>query len=211
MKNKIIKTLIFLMCYNLNIAMARDELGRLFTLPRERVALDKWRITKPKPPELPSPASHLESTDSKVSTKQKLETPDFITFNGIILRKGREPTIWLNGQKDDELKGFGIDTKTIQDKALPVFLQKLSESENPEITWAKEAIYLKPGQILDTKNSKIMEKYEYEVLLATIVETTEKVKTIAVQAKPEKQEKQEEQEESSFFGKFKSILNFGDK
>ena len=186
------------MCYNINIAQAMDKLGRLFTLPQERVELDKWRVRKPKPPKL------LKQLDtSKAAKTQKLETPDFITFNGMIVRRSGQATIWLNGKNSNELKGFGVDTKTIQNTALPIFLQEISEGENPKITWAKEAIYLKPGQILDTKNRTVMEKYEHETLSAKAVEVTdeviEKVKPVVVKAKPEKQE------ESSFLETIKSF------
>jgi len=202
MKNKIIKILIFLVCYNINIASAADKLGRLFTLPQERIQLDKWRFKKPTPPE--SVASIDMPQESKTQT---LELPDIITFNGIILRQGRQPIIWLNGKKNEELQGVGVDIKTIKNMALPVFLQELTDEDNPKIVWSKEVIYLKPAQILDTKNRQVIETYKRESVLETLmqdtntndIESTTVIKKVHV---PEKEE------DSSFFEKFKSILDF---
>jgi len=186
MKNKIIKTLVFLMCYNINTTWAADKLGRLFTLPYERAQLDKWRVVMPpKPPELPVP-----SQDSKTNVG-KLDTPNFITFNGIILRQGKPPIIWLNGSTNKDLQGFGIDEKAIQNMALPVFLQEWTTGENPQITWSKEAIFLKPAQILDTRHRKIVEKYaEESIAQAETPDVEMPLSTVSDNAESQTTEKQ---------------------
>jgi uncharacterized protein YueI len=204
MKNKIKKLiflLVFLICYNATTVFAIDKLGRLFTLPNERAQVDKWRILEPKPPELP-----VFSSDSKKNTEQKkLETPNFITFNGIVLRHGRQPIIWINGSINNELQGFGIDESAIRNTDLPIFLHELTEGENPQIAWAKEAIYVKPAQMLDTKNRTVIEKYAQESMAKAEVSHTEKMETEEEILAVDTEQPVVTEEKPSIFGKIKSF------
>ena len=103
-------------------------LGRLFTTPEERAALNAERSKPPIP----------------IVTKTKIEKytpppPLHITFNGFVKRNNGSPIVWINESNELEQEGFTVELDKMTGITVPIYLSK-----------AKRRIWLKPGQTINT-------------------------------------------------------------
>ncbi len=123
-----------LSCYQLTHA---KDMGRLFTTPQERAALNAER-SKP----------HFPSTQA--IKKQSLpDPPTYITFNGVITRSQGLPMVWINGSHKLFQPGFKVELDKMVGISVPIFLSK-----------AKQRIWLKPVQTINTLDGTIQENFE---------------------------------------------------
>ena len=127
-----------LSCYQLTNAKG---MGRLFTTPQERAVLDAERSK----PHIPPP-----STKGKQIKKPSLpDPPHYITFNGLITRSQGSPMVWFNGSNKLFQPGFKVELDKMLGISVPIFLSK-----------AKQRIWLKPGQTVNTLDGTIQENFE---------------------------------------------------
>ncbi len=109
-------------------------LGRLFTTPEERAALNAERSKPPvtkikrKPEPLPLPPPPPPP-----------EPPLYITFNGLVKRNNGPPIVWINESNELEQEGFTVELDKMTGITVPIFL-----------FIAKRRIWLKPGQTINT-------------------------------------------------------------
>lgn len=121
-------------------AQNAPALGRLFSTPSERDALDARRRNGPPPPaaaETAAPAAQAEAPAA----------PPQVELNGIVRRSGGQSTIWLN----DVAQGTGNDNLTGAAQATPGL--KVNTPAGTKIT-------LKPGQRYDFNENRVKEANE---------------------------------------------------
>lgn len=118
------------------LVLADDNFGRLFTDPAERALLDQ-----------------LRHGQQAIRTPTDIESsPKHLSLDGIVLHDGVTTQIWLNGQT------LLRDAKTDKD----LVLSSHDAEQNRylvHLPHMKQAIELKPGQILDFTSGMIMEAY----------------------------------------------------
>jgi hypothetical protein len=116
-------------------AQAEDfPLGRLFMPPEKREELNIFRLQGEEPmieqpKEAPPPP------------------PNYIQFNGLIIRSDGQRTAWING-KQQAPAGVKVDLQAIKDNALPVYIVN-----------GGDTVSLKPGQRLDTISGQRSENF----------------------------------------------------
>ncbi|MGH8580510.1 MAG: hypothetical protein ACREVK_10465 [Gammaproteobacteria bacterium] len=85
------------------------ELGRLFTTPQERAALDELRREGPKPVAAPEKVAPPVTSEPAPAAKP----PQPITVNGLVRRSDGANTVWVNGvnslEGEFDSQGFQVD------------------------------------------------------------------------------------------------------
>lgn len=125
------------------------ELGRLFTTPQERAALDKLRRDGPKlvAPEEVAPPVTPEPTPEATP-------PRPITVNGLVRRSDGANTVWINGvnslEGEFDSQGFQVDPRRIRGDRVTVTV-----SGQPV-----RSIQMKPGQTFDPTAGRMVDVYQ---------------------------------------------------
>ncbi|MGH8602096.1 MAG: hypothetical protein ACREXR_04765 [Gammaproteobacteria bacterium] len=126
------------------------ELGRLFTTPQERAALDKLRREGPKP--VAAPEDIMPSvTPEPISEAQP---PQPITVNGFVKRSDGANTVWINGvnslEGEFDSQGFQVDTHHIRSDRVTVTV-----SDRPG-----QQVEIRPGQTFDPAMGRMVDVYQ---------------------------------------------------
>lgn len=127
------------------------ELGRLFTTPQERAALDKLRHEgrRAETPEEPTAAPKTIERAPEPET----EIPA-ITLNGIVKRSDGANTVWVNGtnslEGEFDSQGFKVDTYRIRGDRVTVTV-----SGRPA-----RSIQMRPGQTFDPAVGRMVDVYQ---------------------------------------------------
>jgi hypothetical protein len=125
----------------LSLTVQADDLQRLFTTPQQRLALEQQRLAPPPEP---------------IITEQNPELPKppaYIAYNGLMRTKQGKLAIWLNGSQEFNLvqTGYNIELSHNKNNIIITLIQP-----------AYTKIELRPGEILDTENLRILQAYELE-------------------------------------------------
>lgn len=120
-----------------NSAVNAANLQRLFTTAEERMTLNQTRANPPK-----------DAVARKAVTETDYETPITIFFNGFLQRSLGPTTVWLNGSNQPVQAGFLAKVEAIEAGILPIVI-------------GKEEVYVKPGQIINTFDKKVEERFLY--------------------------------------------------
>jgi hypothetical protein len=126
---------------------AAADLGRLFTTPQQRQALEGIRYAAPEPPPVVAETPAPEPPQLEVETAPALEHP--ITLKGLVYREQGGNMAWLNDGNtlESELAArLQIDPSSIRQEKLKLVLPDTGE----EIT-------LKVGQTYDPANNSIID------------------------------------------------------
>jgi len=132
------------------MALPGAELGRLFTTPQERAALDKLRREGHKPvaaPEELAPAEQPEQIP-------EAQPPEPITVNGFVRRSDGANTVWVNGvnslEGEFDSQGFQVDTRRIRGDRV-----RVTVSGRPG-----QQIEMRPGQTFDPAAGRVRDVYQ---------------------------------------------------
>jgi len=130
------------------IALPGAELGRLFTTPQERAALDKLRRAGPTPVAAPEQLAPPEQPEQTLKAQ-----PQPITVNGLVRRSDGANTVWVNGvnslEGEFDSQGFQVDTHLIRGNRVTVTV-----SGQPV-----QQIEMKPGQTFDPAAGRVVDVY----------------------------------------------------
>lgn len=132
-------------------AAGAETLGRLFTTPAERAALERLRHPQAKPAEAPKPVK-----------RQVVELPPAapppvpeVSVQGVVTRSDGQNAVWINGQgvlhSGQVGEGLRVETGRIRGDAVPIVLPG-----------DKTTIHLEPGQVYDPADSKILDAYRVQ-------------------------------------------------
>lgn len=141
-----------LLLANLSPVMAQ-RLGRLFTTPEQRSALDEIRLqaqfAQPEPEPEPAPQSSL----STVAEPPRGPSISNLTINGVVRRRGGRTTVWVNGREVDrgDVTREGVLVESAPRRSVDVRLRLPSGTES---------IALRPGQKIDIETGTVLEPYE---------------------------------------------------
>ena len=124
-------------------AYADDDLGRLFTTPEQRAAMEKLRYQKPA-----EIITVPEITFEEPVVEEEKPVIGGITVNGLVYRKGGKSTAWINSANTYE-GNFGNE-----------YIQIDAQSIKPEdieivIPVNEKKINLKTGQTYDPETEEI--------------------------------------------------------
>ncbi len=98
-KNLVFVSALSAMIFNVSFA---EELGRLFTTVEERQMLDGLRNAKPKEIEVVEVVEVIEIVPEEVVEEEPKPVIGGITVNGLVYRKGRKSTAWINNENTYE-------------------------------------------------------------------------------------------------------------
>lgn len=131
------------------VALPGAELGRLFTTPQERAALDKLRREGPKvvaPKEVALPVTPEQIPEA--------QPPQPITVNGLVRRSDGANTVWVNGvnslEGEFDSQGFQVDTHRIRGDRV-----RVTVSGRPG-----QPIEMRPGQTFDPAAGRMGDVYQ---------------------------------------------------
>jgi hypothetical protein len=130
MTKSIVLTILVLGMLNFYQCAYAGKLGRLFTTPEERAALNAERSKPPIP---------LVTKIEKKPEPPPPPPPLYITFNGLVKRNNGTPVVWINESNELKQEGFTVELDKMTGITVPIFLSK-----------AKRRIWLKPGQTINT-------------------------------------------------------------
>jgi hypothetical protein len=119
-------------------AMEQDQIGRLFTTPRERAALDQARQSNSK-------------TVAEANSPVEEKLGDQITLDGFVRKNNGKTTVWVNQVPQtghENAQGITIIQSGHSPSAISMQLP------------SGKSIRLKAGQTFDTTNGKVMDVYD---------------------------------------------------
>ncbi len=121
--------------------VAAIELGRLFTSPAEREALDRLRRQE-RPQEGRVEQAGAESGEPRAAT---------LELNGVVKRSGGGEVVWINGQRLEGRRG-----------PAGVRLYRGADRHHRVVVGlpGKKVVTIKPGQQVDLESGKVVERYE---------------------------------------------------
>ena len=130
---------------SINVALAAEPMGRLFTSPAERSNLDYLRQTKRNEPlKVESPALEAETAPTPVVL------PDAVNLQGYVKRNdGKQSTVWVNNQ-----------ALTENSRNKEVTVGKLSAGSNRvpiKLSANGKRLNLKAGQVYDPESNRVQE------------------------------------------------------
>ncbi len=132
------------------MALQGAELGRLFTTPQERAALDKLRREGPKPVAAPEELAPPEQPEQI----PEATPPQPITVNGLVRRSDGANTVWINGvnslEGEFDSQGFQVDPRRIHGDRVTVTV-----SGRPV-----RSIEMRPGQTFDPAMGRMGDVYQ---------------------------------------------------
>jgi hypothetical protein len=126
--------LVFTACVCAPVSAA--ELGRLFMTPQKRLELDEARKK-----------GELEIDVDSTPVTEVEQIPNFIRFDGLVLRSNGQHSAWFNGQHELP-PGVRLSFSQRQQLAVPIFIVNSGLQ-----------VLLKPGQSLDTVTGAKIENY----------------------------------------------------
>ena len=130
---------------SINVALAAEPMGRLFTSPAERSNLDYLRLTKKNEP-LKAESPVLEAGTAPAP----VVLPDAVNLQGYVKRNdGKQSTVWVNNQALQE---------NSRNKAVTV--GKLSDGSNRvpiKLSANGKRLNLKAGQVYDPESNQVLE------------------------------------------------------
>ncbi len=135
-----------------------QEIGRLFTTPTERAALDRWRDGGPPPPfhtapvrELPVPREPAPASTVERSVPVPAQV---IVVNGVVTRSGSgRSTTWVNSLP---YHGSGRLQGNI------ALLHGPASSAVTVTLGSGKTVLVKPGQSVDPATGRVREAYQRE-------------------------------------------------
>jgi hypothetical protein len=119
-----------------------DELGRLFTTPKERAVLNTLREHYD-----PKRQDHIEVQQPKIP----VETPNQLELNGVVERSDGKNTAWVNGKNTINKKQKGIHINSHNMSANNVQIR---------ITNPNRSVTMKPGEIYNPESGRIQDSYK---------------------------------------------------
>ncbi len=138
------------LCLLLTIAVTAQDLGRLFTSPEERAALDASR-NRPPPPAVP-----VAPEPTPVDVEEPQPPVPSVTVQGIVRRSRGPNTVWVNGQNSTQgitpEQGIRADAQHLIGDKVPIRIPGISVG-----------LGLKSGQTYDTGTGQIVDIYQGEV------------------------------------------------
>ncbi len=130
-----------------------QPLGRLFSTPDERAALDQLRQEREYGTPLPTETS---------SADRVAPAPD-VTVNGVVLRSGGPDTSWINGSIITSggvtPEGVRVETGRAGGPSVRIVLPG-----------SARAVRLKPGQKIDVLQGRVLDAYETEATRGEAIE-----------------------------------------
>lgn len=133
-----------------------QRLGRLFTTPEQRSALDEIRTQAQfDQPELePEPEPEMSSLVT-VTEQPRGPTISNLTINGVVRRSGGRTTVWVNGHEVDRgdvtREGVLVESAT-----------RRSEAVRLRLPSGTQTIALRPGQRIDIGTGTVLEAYDQQ-------------------------------------------------
>jgi len=131
------------------LALHGAELGRLFTTPQERAALDKLR-QEGSPPVAAPEEIKLSATPEPIPEAKPLEP---ITVDGFVRRSDGANTVWVNGvnslEGEFDSQGFQVNTRHIRNDRVTV-----------TVSGRPGQIEMRPGQTFDPAVGRIVDVYQ---------------------------------------------------
>lgn len=139
--------LLWLMAVTLPAPVVADELGRLFTTPSERLALDRARPNFGRTA-FPLPAAIAEGpasapTQTPTAAVQKTPSPSALTYRGVVRRGDGRVWVWLGNDAPQDSR----DLKRYDPTAAGLL----------RVPTRYGMVLLKPGQQLDFSSAVIKE------------------------------------------------------
>ena len=130
---------------SINVALAAEPMGRLFTSPAERSNLDYLRLTKKNEPlKAESPVLEAETAPAPIVL------PDAVNLQGYVKRNdGKQSTVWVNNQ-----------AMTENSRNKEVTVGKLSDGSNRvpiKLSANGKRLNLKAGQVYDPESNLVQE------------------------------------------------------
>ena len=137
--------LMILTLLSINVSLAAEPMGRLFTSPAERSNLDYLRQTKKNEPlKVESPVLEAGTAPAPIVL------PDAVNLQGYVKRNdGKQSTVWVNNQALQE---------NSRNKAVTV--GKLSDGSNRvpiKLSANGKRLNLKAGQVYDPESNQVLE------------------------------------------------------
>ena len=130
---------------SINVALAAEPMGRLFTSPAERSNLDYLRLTKKNEPlKAEPPVLEAETAPAPIVL------PDAVNLQGYVKRNdGKQSTVWVNNQALQE-----------NSRNKEVTIGQLSEGSNRvpiKLSANGKRLNLKAGQVYDPESNRVQE------------------------------------------------------
>lgn len=130
-----------------------QRLGRLFTTPEQRAALDDLRdqaqLEQPAPEQEPASA-----TSGSVQVTEQVSGPTMsnLTINGVVRHRGGRTTVWVNG---DEVRRGNVSREG-------VLVESAARRGDVRLRLPSgtESVALRPGQKIDFSTGTVLEAYE---------------------------------------------------
>ncbi len=145
MKYLILSLFFYSQLVSVQLALAAEPIGRLFTSPAERSNLDHLRQTKKKliaPTVVDAPVDTLEASP--------VELPDAVNLQGYVKRNdGKQGTVWVNDQALQE-------NSRNQDVAVGS-LREDSNQVSLRLSGNGKQLNLKAGQVYDPETGRVRE------------------------------------------------------
>ncbi|MBC7755784.1 MAG: hypothetical protein H7Z20_03910 [Bdellovibrio sp.] len=135
-----------LILMSINVVIAAEPIGRLFTSPMERSNLDYLRQTKKNEPlKVEAPTQEAEIAPPPI-----VALPDAVNLQGYVKRNdGKQSTVWVNNQ-----------AMTENSRNKEVTVGKLSEGSNRvpiKLSANGKRLNLKAGQVYDPESNRVQE------------------------------------------------------
>ncbi len=129
-----------------------QELGRLFTTPAERAALDRWRDGGPAPAGQTAPAPPGASVPERQGAGDGAVAEQRLVVNGIVTRSGSgRTTTWVNSVPYHGSGRLQGNVTLVQGRSAPAVALTLESGRR---------VLLKPGQSLDPASGRVREAYQ---------------------------------------------------
>ena len=128
-----------------SLGAAGEDLGRLFSAPAERAAIDAAREAR-RAPAAPLDAAEFEAVDhASPATAPEVEpTPEAVTVNGYVARSAGPATVWVNGS----------------DAASGRLTPPRDDGRRVQVPLGGGQVTLKPGQSFDPGTRRVSDAYE---------------------------------------------------
>lgn len=130
------------------VAAGAETLGRLFTTPAERAALERLRHPQAKLAEAPKPVKRQVVELPPASPPPVPE----VSVQGVVTRSDGQNVVWVNGetvlQSGPAGQGLRVETGRIRGDSVPIVLPG-----------DKATIHLQPGQVYNPADSKVLDAY----------------------------------------------------
>jgi hypothetical protein len=128
----------------IHFSASADELGQLFTSPKERAVLNTLREHYD-----PKRQDHIEVQQSKIP----VEAPSQIELNGVVERSDGKNAVWVNGKSTINTKQKGIHINS----------QNMSANKvRVRLTNPKRTVSMKPGEVYNPESGRVQDIYKVQ-------------------------------------------------